>query len=350
MGVGSSYNQGGLSYLAIGRETAYGTYVTGTSFFNFMSASMKAMKGTKILEEIQTSRTNSNYIQEGKVIEGEVEGIFNPRNLACNHFLHNAFGGGPVTSATATGDTAGAVSFTHQVDIANFAATYSSLSMNFRKGETTTGEIFEYTGLRVNELTLKAELNEPLIATFALIGKDVTLSSNDIASKADTTTSVQTPLSFVNGRLSVETTVAALTSTSYWSIQAVELGINNNFNPDAGRRLGSDVLETLPQGMAQFTFNCTIRFDTSTAFDAMMAGTRLAAQLEFQGPTLSGSVLREGIKFTLPFVLINDAGDPEVGSPGDPLTSEVSFAVLRDPTTSGYALRALVLNATANYT
>ncbi len=349
MAVGQGVLTGDLSYIGIGREITYGTYVTGTAGLNFLSASMKATKETKILEEIQTSRTNSNFIQLSKTIEGDLEAYFSPTNLACNYLLQNAFGGGPVSSATASGDTLGASVFAHVVSIANFAATYSSLSMNMRKGEATNGKIFEYSGLRVDEFGLKAEIDDALIMNVSLIGKDVTLSANDVSSNL-TNTLTQLPLSFVNGRFSAELTTGSLTSSSFWHVQSIEFKLKNNLNSDSSaRRIGSDVLQVLPAGLAQFDLKATIRFDTTTAFDAMMAGTRFAAEFYFAGGTLSGSKLQESIKITMPFVTISDAGDPEVGSPGDPLTSDVTFAVLRDPTTSGYAVQATVINAVSTF-
>ncbi len=350
MSVGDGVLVGNLSYLALGREITYGTYVTATAGLNFMSASMKAVKETKIIEEIQTSRTNSNFIQLGKTVEGDVEAIFSPKNLACNYLLQNAFGGGPVSSATASGETIGGLAFDHIVSIANFDATYSSLTMNCRKGPATTGKIFEYSGIRVNEFTLKAEIDEPLMMSASLVCKDVTLSANDVSSKLDTITSSQVPLSFVNGRFSVENSPGSLTSSAFWSVQAFEFKINNNLNSDSGsRRIGSDVLQVLPAGLAQFNLTASVRFDTTTAFDAMMAGTRLAAEFEFLGPTLTGSQVREKIKIVMPYVVVSDAGDPEISSAQDPLTSEITFAVLRDPTTSGYAVKATVTNLTSSY-
>lgn len=350
MAVGESVLVGNLSYFAVGREATYGTYATATAGFGFMSAAMKAVKETKILESIQTSRTNSHFIQQGKVVTGDVEAYYSPRNLGLNYLLQNAFGGGPVTSATATGDTAGASSFTHQIDVANFLATYSSLCVNVRKGQATDGKVFEYSGVRVNELTLKAELDEPLMMSLSLIAKDVTLTSNDVSAALDTTTAAQIPLSFVNGRFSVETAPGSLTSTSYWHVQDFEFKLSNNLNGDSSsRRIGSDVIQVLPAGLAQFALTATVRFDTTTAFDAMMAGTRLAAEFEFQGEQLSGSNLRESLKITMPFVTISDAGDPEISSAQDPLTSQITFAVLRDPTASGYAVRAFVTNAVSGY-
>lgn len=50
-----------------------------------------------------------------------------------------------------------------------------------------------------------------------------------------------------------------------------------------------------------------------------------------------------------PNLRVTDAGDPEIGGSGELLSSTVTFAVLRDPTTSGYAVRAVVTNGTASY-
>jgi len=181
-----------------------------------------------------------------------------------------------------------------------------------------------------------------------MIGKDSTITANDVSSAISTLT--QVPLSFINGRFSVETTPGSLTSTSYWNVQSFEFKISNNLNSDSGaRRIGSDTLQVLPAGMASFELKATIRFDTTTAYDAMMNGTRLAAEFEFVGNTMSTSVIREGIKLTMPYVLVSDAGDPEIGGPNEVLTSEVTFEILRDPTASGYAVKALVTNNTSSY-
>lgn len=348
MAVGQNALIGNLSYMAFGRESTYGTLVTATAGLNFLSASFKALKETKVLEEIQTSRTNSNSIGLGLTIEGETEFYFSPKSDACNYILQNAFGGGPVTSATATGETAGGAAFTHQIDIANFNATYSSLCVNIRKGDSTAGKIFEYSGLRVNEISFSAELDEALLCSASFVGKDSTIGGADVSSSISTLT--QTPLSFVSGRVSVESAVASLTTTSYWHVQSVEWAMSNNLLSDSSsRRIGSDTLDVLPAGLAVPTLKTSIRFDTTTAYTAMKSHTRLCAEFEFLGDTLAGSSIREGIKVVMPNIRINDAGDPEIGGPNEMLTSEVAFTVLRDPTASGYAVRAFVTNITSGY-
>jgi hypothetical protein len=221
--------------------------------------------------------------------------------------------------------------------------------MNHRKGDSTNGKIFEYSGGRVNELTLSGEVDEALKCNASMIFCDSTVTSNNVS--GNMTVTGQTPLSFENMRLSVEGTFASLTASAFWHVQSFEWGISNNLKADAeSRRLGSNILDVLPPGIAQFTLSFSMRFDTLTAYNAMLNETQFAAQLAFVGPTLSGSTLRQQILINMPKIYIQDAGDPEVGGPDEVLVSEVSALVLRDDSTStGYAVQAVVRNKTASY-
>jgi len=95
-----------LSYVAVGRETTFGTYTTATAGINFISSSIKTLKESKVLEEIETNRAFSKRIGLGKIIEGDLEFYVDPKNNGFGFLLENAFGGS-ITSATATGETAG---------------------------------------------------------------------------------------------------------------------------------------------------------------------------------------------------------------------------------------------------
>ena len=312
---------------------------------------MKTMKENKILEQIERTRTYSKRISLSKKVEGDLDFYYAPTVDACNFMLQNVFGG-TITSATATGETAGAGASSAMVHTFNVGAmdqSYPSLCINIRKGDTTAGKVFNYNGVRVNQMTFTAEIDEPLQISTSLIAMDSTQVSNDVAS-ALTVTSASI-LSFVDGRVSVETSFGSLTSSSFWHVQSVEFGVQNNLkNGNESRRIGSDILTQLPPGIAAFTLNCRIRFDTTTAFAAMINATKLSAQLEFLGPTLTSSAIRQGIKFNFPTLYVSDAGDPEIGGPDEVLTSNVVFHVLRDDTTStGYAVQALVTNQKTNY-
>lgn len=350
MSVGDSALIAGLSYLAFGRETVTGSYNTCTAGLNFMSASFKTMKENRAIEEINGSRAYNRNFQNGKVVEGELEFLVEPRRTAFGYMLQNWMGG-TVTSATATGETAGAgasSAMTHTFILGNMDQSYASLCVNHRKGPATGGKVFNYSGAKVNELTFNAEINEPLVASASLICFDSTQVSNDV--EAAIVFQTATALSFVAGRLSIETAFASLTTTSFWHMVSVEFGHSNNLKADDdSRRIGSDILAVLPASMIEFTLNARVRFNTTTAYDAMMASTELAAELEFLGPTLPGSAIRQGLKFQYPKVIVADAGDPEVSGPNEMLMSDVKFLVLKDDSSAtGYAMRCLLTNNTTS--
>lgn len=350
MGVGSGSVEGYGSYLAVGRESTHGTQVTSTSNLEFISASLRTVKETKVIEQVETSRTYSKQIKMGKVVEGEVECYAYAEPNAFNYLLQNALGG-TITSATATGETTGGLAFTHTYVIGAMDGSYQGLSLNHRKGQGTIGKVWEYIGARVGECNFTAEIDEALKCTFALMALDSTQTTNDVSSVL-TTATCDEPLSFVNGRVSVVAgTLGAITTTAYWEVQSVEFGWSNNLKSDTtSRRIGSDTLDVLPVGMATFTLNMNLRFDTTTAYDAMIANTDYAVELEFTGSTLTGSNQKRGLKFQFPLVKISDGGDPEIGGPDEQLTSAVTMQVFRDcSSTGGYAMRAQVTNLTSSY-
>jgi len=348
MGVGDGALIGGLSYAAVGRENVFKTYNTCTAALPFLSCSIKTSRENAAIEQIDRARVYSESHQGMKKVEGDIEFPVCVEATALVYLLQNAFGG-TISSATATGDTAGAVSFDHTIDIGLFDQSISSVCMNIRKGDSLGGKIFEYSGGRVNEFMLQAEMEEVLKGSASLIFVDSTKTSNDVS--AALTSSSFEPLSFVNGRVSVEGSLASLTTSSYWNVQSVEIGLNNSLKSDgASGRIGSSVLDVLPAGMVGFTFNITMRFNTTTAYDAMLANSVFAAEFEFQGSTLSGSKLRRSLKLTMPKIKIVEAGDPEIGGPDEVLTSELTCLVLKDNSSAtGYAMRAVVRNAVASY-
>src|SRR5689334_17175786 len=148
MAVGQYANLGGLSYVAIGRETAFGTYNTCTSALDCLSAGLMTTQDNKILDQIERSRTLSKRISLMKKINGDLEFYYAPQMDACNFILQNAFGG-TITSATATGETSGAgasSAMDHTFNIGNMGESYPSLCVNIRKGDATNGKVFNYSG------------------------------------------------------------------------------------------------------------------------------------------------------------------------------------------------------------
>lgn len=349
MAVGDSAIITSLSYLAIGRETTFKSYNTAAAALDVLSTSFKTMKENQILEEITSKRTYGKRIGLMKTIEASIEAYAYSESTALAYIMENAFGS-DIVSATATGETAGGSAFTHTFSIGNFDESYTSLCVNHRKGDSSNGFVYEYSGIRVNELSFSAEIDDALKFNSSLMIVDSTQTSNDVSSVLSTLE--HEPLSFVNGRVSVVAgTLGAITTTAYWHIQSFELAMNNSIKGDTDSgRIGSEVLDVLPPGIASFTFNATLRFNTLTAYNAMLNETKMAAEIEFTGETLGTSVIPRGLKFKLPELYISDAGDPEVSGPDGVLTSEVVFHVLRDESSSsGYALQAELTNDVSTY-
>lgn len=352
MAEGQYANVGMFSYVAIGREHTFKTYESATAGLDFLSFSMKTMKETKVIEQVTSTRTYQDVIGLSRKIEGDIELYLAADNDACQYLLHNGMGGGTVTTATATvggaADTTGAGVLTHTYSINNFDTTYSSLAITARKGDSTNGKSFGYAGCRVGEFTLSGEIDDALKMSASIVGCDSTTTVIDGSGFFPNI--VQTPLNFTDMRLSVEGTFASLTSSAFWHVQSFEFGVNNNLKSDNdSRSLGSEVLTVLPPGPAQFTFNFSMRFDTLTAYQAMLNTTRLSAQVVCNGATYSGSKVRRSIQVDLPTIYIAEAGDPEIGGPDEILKSDITTVVVRDPTSGGYACQVKVNNKTTNY-
>lgn len=351
MALGDSSVYAGESYLGIARETALGTYATCTASLDFLSSSIKVLKDSKILQQIERKRAMAKHFSMSKTIEGDLEFYPSADVTVSAYILQNAFGGAEVTSATATGETLGGAScsYTHTFLVGSFDATYAGLSFNHRKGGSTGGKVWEYHGGRCNTLSLVAEIDEPLKATASFVFKDCTQSSNDIESGL--TVGSYECLSFESGRFSVEGTFASLTASSFWHVQNINFVLNNNLKNDtSSRRIGSDILDVLPVGVQSYDLSVQVRFDTLTAYNAMIAATEYSAEFEFQGTTYSGSLIKRGLNLFFPKITIKDAGDPEIGGPDETLLSTITFNVLRDDSSaSGYACSAELTNQETGY-
>lgn len=349
MTVGDSSLFSGESYLSFGRETTYGTGVTASAGLDFISCGLKMQKDSKILEQVERKRTMSKSLGLGRNVGGDVAFYMSPGVTACTYLLQNAFGG-TVTSATTTiygTETVGGLGFDHIFEVGSMDQTYKSLSASVRKGPLTTGKIYDYSGLRVNTMSFVAEIDDALKCTVGLIGKDVTITGTDL--EAFCTATAFDLLSFADGRVSVEGTFASLTSTSFWHVHNVNFSINNNLKSDAAsRRIGTDTLAVLPIGVQSYDLSLTMRFDTTTAYAAMLAQTELACQLHFQAPAaITGSVAKNSLRFNLQKLIVKESGDPEISGPDNVILATVAFNVLRDESATGYAVKATLTNNSA---
>jgi hypothetical protein len=347
MTIGENALFSGFSYFALGRETSLNAGGTATASLEPISNSFSITKENAVLERITRKRVYSKSIGLGKVIEASIENDLLPSETGSAWLIQNAMGGA-ITSATSTGETVGGLGFTHTIELGDMENSYTSLNANCRLGGST-GKVFELSGLRVNELEITAELDAPLKMASTLMGVDATSTTNNIESAL--TSSCHDVLNFDNGRTSFELTYAALTTTSFWHVQNMSFTLGNSIKSDANsRRIGSDILSVMPVGIATMQLKVTMRYDTTTAYDAMIAGTNYSAEFDYTSNTMAGSVIEEGFKMDFPKLVIAEAPIPEIGGPDEILTNEVTFNVLQDCSSSGgYAVKAYLTNLVANY-
>jgi hypothetical protein len=341
------------SYVGVGRETTLGTYATMTTGLDFLTSSLNTKRDGKILDEIvrNADGVGVNRITLGKGIEGALEFYYRPSDKACNYILQQAFGG-TISSATLT---TGAYQHTFNLgDMENnrpttTASNYKGLSVNIRKGNAADGKVWQYQGLRVNELVMASALDEALRINASFIGMDSTQVSNDVSSGLTYTD--EPPFVFTQARISVESSLAACTTSTYWHVQSAEISIKNSLKADAdSRRLGSEILDVMPIGKREIGVKLGMRFDTVTAYDYFKNATRLAMQLEFIGATIGATNQLKKLTLNIPKLYLNNSTDPEIGGPDEVLKSSLEFQVLYDSdSTTGYALKALLQNDNANY-
>ena len=340
MTIGNNYEMGVNSYVALFKESTYGTYpatvATGASTIEPLTIGIKTEIESQKLETISMNRGATKRVQLNKNVSGSMEQYLHPTESPL--LMAVCMGGGIVTSSL-TG------AYTHSLTAGNFDTTPSSISMMVRKGATNH---WQYTGGRVNQMTISGNVGEVVKVAYEMIFRDSTQAGTSIVSSLSISSLL--PFTYVDGSYRYAATEAALTSTASEKITGFELVVNNNMKSDADARgLGSNVIDILPPTRRTVEFKITQRFDTTTAWNRFVQNTQGSIELLFQGATITADNLNS-CRIVMPKVFVNTP-DPEVTGPNDLLMSEISFDVLVDNplTTTGKDIAITFINDVASY-
>lgn len=323
------------SYIAVGREAAFGTYQSATASMaclEALSCSFKTEIESMKIPSLSTNRGASRRVQLNKNVAGTLEQYLHPQeSVLC---MAAALGGGISSSAGSGG------SYVHVMQAGNFTASISSVCFNLRKA---SGQTWRYQGGRVNSMKMTANVGEPVKMSYDFLFKDSTALSEDLS--AIMTLTAILPLTYVHGAYTYSGTAQ--------KIQGFELSVNNNFKTDKdARELGSNVLSVMPATNRSVEFKISQRIDTTTAYDVFLAGTNASVQLKFTSTQLISASASSGyyVQVDLAKVFYNSP-DTELKGPGDILTAEIPFDVMVDNpnTTTGYDVKVTVKNNTASY-
>lgn len=339
MAVGSDAKITARSYAAYAKETAFGTYATVTTALEPISVGFKTEIESQMLETLTVNRGVAKRVQTNRNVAGPIETYLHNEQSAL--LLISALGPPTVTSVAGSSST-----FIHSFTSGNHT-TFGSLSFNVRKGED---QVFEYVGGRVNQLTISGEVGEPIRITAEMIFKDSSLSSNDVSAALSVSTLL--PWVYHQAKFIYAATPGSLTTSAAEPIQSFELVINNNVEDGApSRQLGSNLREVLPVKNRSIELTISQRFDTTTAYNRFLQATVGSIRIQLDGPVISGSSSTTHQMFIdLPKVFQN-TNDPELGGPGDVLTSEFTYdVVVDDPNTAtGKDIAITIINGITSY-
>jgi hypothetical protein len=280
MALGAGQELGYSSWLGVAEESAWGTHMTATNFLEFNSESLNKKKEGKIIESMGSTGRNplKRYLGNTEV-NGTVECFLNIFEPAICQIINNCFGGTITSSGDATNG------FNHIVAQGNMVSGTSSLSFTKRVGSNL---IWQFDGCRVNSLTLKGEIGEPLQLTGEIIGKDATVCTDSVTVVLD----ANNPLLWSGINFEVaETTTSLDGSTGAEIIEGFEFTYSNGLISDSNARaLGSDVLSILPVGRATASLKITQRFEgTLTSHDRAFNLTKQCVRISMDSGVTLGS-------------------------------------------------------------
>lgn len=338
MAVGDGAEAAIRSYIAYGKETAFGTYASATTAVEAISCNFTVQRESVKIETLNKSRDFSKRVQTDQNVEGTLEMYLHPIESVL--LVATAMGGGiAITSSSGIS--------IHSITAGNFDTSPASLSFNIRKGSTHT---WRYLGGRPDKLTIEATVGEPIKLTAEMVFKDATQLSDDIGSNLSV--SALAPFVYHQGQYIYAATENVLTTTVAEPIQSFKLTINNNIIKDeAARQLGTNIPGVLPATQRDIELTITQRWDTTTNYARFIQATIGSIRIDMVSTAItSTSALPFRWVIDMPRTFMNSP-DPELGGVGDILQSEISIDVLNeDPlTTTGKAIGMTVWNNRGAY-
>lgn len=320
MAVGGSSYEAVRSYVALGKESTFGSYASATTAVEAISCNIKTEIESQKLDQIGVNRGFSHRVTLGKNVAGALEQYLHPQESLL--LLANALGG-PIVSTSVTGGA------THSISAGNYdtSTAINSLSFNVRKGQSQT---FHYLGGKVNNLKIVGKVGEPVQLTAELIFRDSTLLADDIQGILSISSVV--PYTFAQGLFKYGVTEGSL---SVEPIQSFELTVANNIvSGEDARSLGTVTVDILPATRRSIELKVTNRWDTSTTYNRFISATQGAIELAFVGSAITAEHNYE-MTIRLPKVY-NNAGDTEITGGEEILKTEIAYDVLLDgnPATS----------------
>jgi len=318
---------GALGYIAYGKETTEGTFVTAGKFlaannFNFDDTneylSPMTIRGTKDMTLAMPAPFNVTGTLEMPLVPDDIELL-----------LKSAFSASTVTTAGASS------SYSHVFTPGAISPTFTFEGYTGGSdGLTTDGLIRQYGGVRVNTLELRASFGEIVTASFGLDGstrqtKPLVGGNLDPLSPVYADTSLQ-PFHFNGAKVQFDGTDKA-------TVKDLTFSINNNVE-HIGTLRQTRNFSRVASGAREITMSMSMDFQDTSDYQALLDEDEFGVTLVFRGSLVGGSVYNQ-LTVDLPRVKFRRVGVPI--SAGDFITQDVECTVLK-PNASDIATVTLV--------
>lgn len=296
-------------------ESTYGTPVTVTRFYEFVSESVKmdqARIESAALRSGSRVQRSDRWALGKKTVGGDV--TFELANKSFGLLFKHMFGG----VASAQPDAAGNPTVYRHT----FTPGAYPTSMTAQVGRTDVGGTtrpFTYHGMRVTQWELGCSVDEIATLKLSFDGEDEDTATGLATVSYPASLSL---LTFVNGTLTIGGSAA--------SVKSASIGGQNGMATD--RYFLGSVLkkQQLEMGMRTYTGTFEAEFEDLTHYNRFVNGTEAAIVLNFQGALISGSFNFEAkVTANVRF----DGETPNVSGP-DIVGLSLPFKVVDNGTTS----------------
>lgn len=308
---------GHKSYLQIGKETTYGTFVPATGYiYELIREDLHLEQGIIQDPSLYNNRARRGIYQGGQLVRGTIV-------LRCNYeglpeIFRGCFGG--YTSAVVE---TGVIDHTFKL-----ASTLPSYTLQVIKGDITTGTCWRVVGAKFVSCTIRGAAGQ---GTDAMLTVEIGVLAQSMSSGAAITGSLTAlptfPVIFGDA---VTLDDGTTDSQANLGIKDFEAALEQPFTDDRFYFGSKNIAEPLPSDFVNATWRITEEFNSPTAFTQLLAFTVGSPLLKFQHPATIGAASKREFEIRSDSAQLTDA--PAAVDNFGPLRQVLNWQAFNDPT------------------
>ena len=198
-------------------------------------------------------------------------------------------------------------------DVLKTGTTRRSFTFERKFADLSTPEFHRYTGCEINSMALSIAPNQMVGLTFGIVGKDISLSTSEVASSTYSADVGETPFDSFTGSITEGGSSIAV-------VTALELTLENGLEPLFS--VGSQTTTQPAIGKSRVTGSLTTYFDSKTLYEKFVNETSSSISVTLTDVDGNDYLIEIGnVKY--------NSGQPDVAGEG-PVTIAMDFVGLYD--------------------